>query len=341
VGERSFHRYSAFVLCSILLLIGIGGLVTSTESGLAVPDWPSTFGYNLFLFPVSRWVGGVFYEHLHRLAAATVGVLTFLLAGWAWVVEKRSWVRRLALLAAVLVLLQGVVGGLRVVWLKQDLGLVHAALAQGFLIVVGLVYLGTSPRWKAMASCQEPLRSPGWLPWALGLTVAAVYGQILLGAAMRHAHLGLSILDFPTVYGKWWPVFGPEELERWNRWRIEHGWPPTTLDQIYLQWVHRGIGLFLGVLSLGYAALSKRIAAGWFPKWAGLWLSAVGVEIGLGIATILTGRQAWIATLHVVTGSAILLLAVWALALVLRERWLLLQQRGATPSVSQEVPIQC
>ncbi|CAF0689015.1 COX15/CtaA family protein [Candidatus Methylacidithermus pantelleriae] len=321
MGRLAFHRYAIGVLGSVIVLIGVGGLVTSTESGLAVPDWPSTFGYNLFLFPFSRWVGGVFYEHLHRLTAAAVGILTFVLAVWAWWVEPRRWVRWLASGAALLVVLQGVIGGLRVIWLKQDLGLVHAVLAQGFLLVIGLVVLATSPFWWEGTELKTHAKAPAWLPWALGGTVVIVYSQILLGAAMRHAHLGLSILDFPTVYGKWWPVFTPDELANWNRWRMEHGWPPTTLGQIYLQWIHRGIGLALGLGALFYWVWGKKeTSLPWFAGWSRLWGSLVVGEMGLGIATILTWRHPWIATAHVVLGSVILLLAGWAWVLVLKTR---------------------
>ena len=193
------HRLAVLTAAATLLLLGAGGLVTSHGVGLAVPDWPNTYGYNLFFFPVSRWVGGIFYEHTHRLIAASVGVLTGLLALWLYGKRARpfmrwaglalflagiatvllwperwedglvsgltglvllgaafvwprsqpesAWLRRLGLVAFVAVVLQGVLGGLRVVWLKDQLGLVHATLAQLFFVLICAIALFTSRWW--------------------------------------------------------------------------------------------------------------------------------------------------------------------------------------------------
>ena len=114
-------------------------MVTSKGVGLAVPDWPTTFGYNMFLFPVSKWVGGIFFEHVHRLVASTVGILTIVLTVWLWCGESRRWLRSLGLAALALVVLQGLLGGLRVTLLKDEIGIFHACLAQmffGLLIVL-------------------------------------------------------------------------------------------------------------------------------------------------------------------------------------------------------------
>jgi cytochrome c oxidase assembly protein subunit 15 len=93
------HRYAKLVAASTVLLIAAGGMVTSTGSGLSVPDWPNTYGQFMFLFPMDRWVGGIFYEHSHRLIASTVGFLTIILAVWTWRVEPRRWVRNIAFAA--------------------------------------------------------------------------------------------------------------------------------------------------------------------------------------------------------------------------------------------------
>ena len=105
--SRSLHAFSVFVVFCALGLIGLGGLVTSHGVGMAVPDWPNTYGYNMFLFPVSQWVGGIFYEHTHRLVASAVGLLTTGLALWLWVRETRGgarWVGAIALAAVVALL---------------------------------------------------------------------------------------------------------------------------------------------------------------------------------------------------------------------------------------------
>src|SRR5438270_4371537 len=126
------NRFAWFTVAATLLLICSGGMVTSKNAGLAVPDWPTTFGYNMFLFPASKWIGGVLFEHTHRLMGSTVGFLTLILAGWLWRAEPRRWVRLLGLTAVGAVILQGVLGVLRVILLKDAFGIYHDCLAPAF-----------------------------------------------------------------------------------------------------------------------------------------------------------------------------------------------------------------
>src|SRR5712671_1853550 len=105
------HRYAKLVSASTVVLIVAGGLVTSTGSGLSVPDWPTSYGWSMFTFPLRHMVGGIFYEHGHRLIASTVGFLTIVLAAWIWRAEPRRWVRMLGVAALGTVILQGVLGG--------------------------------------------------------------------------------------------------------------------------------------------------------------------------------------------------------------------------------------
>src|SRR5881275_3065886 len=113
------NRFAWFTTFATLLLICSGGMVTSKGVGLAVPDWPTTFGYNMFLFPFSRWIGGILFEHTHRLIASGVGFLTIILAVWLWRRDSRPWIRNLGFVALGAVILQGVVGGLRVTLVKD------------------------------------------------------------------------------------------------------------------------------------------------------------------------------------------------------------------------------
>ena len=126
------HRLAVVLACATFPLLFIGGLVTSKGAGLAVPDWPTTFGYNMFLYPWSKMVGNIFYEHSHRLVASAVGLLTIALTLAFWLRERRHWLRWLGVAALLLVILQGVIGGLRVVLLENTLAIVHAAFAQAF-----------------------------------------------------------------------------------------------------------------------------------------------------------------------------------------------------------------
>src|SRR5258708_20520917 len=107
-------------------------MVTSKGVGLAVPDWPTTFGYNMFLFPVSKWIGGVLFEHTHRLIASTVGFLTIILAIWLWRTEDRQSVKTLGLIAVAGVILQGTLAGLRATRLKSQTGTFHPHPPQTF-----------------------------------------------------------------------------------------------------------------------------------------------------------------------------------------------------------------
>jgi len=112
--NKWLNRFAWFTAVATLFLICSGGMVTSKGVGLAVPDWPTTFGYNMFLFPVSKWIGGVLFEHTHRLIASTVGFLTIILAIWLWRTEDRQSVKTLGLIAVAGVILQGILGGLTV-----------------------------------------------------------------------------------------------------------------------------------------------------------------------------------------------------------------------------------
>src|ERR1700732_409805 len=106
--SRWLNRFAWLTAVATLFLICSGGMVTSKGVGLAVPDWPTTFGYNMFLFPVSQWVGGIFFEHTHRLIASAIGFMTIILAVWLRFAEHRRWVRNLGYFALAAVILQGV-----------------------------------------------------------------------------------------------------------------------------------------------------------------------------------------------------------------------------------------
>src|SRR5438128_10802207 len=143
------HRFARVVSGCTVLLVLAGSLVTSTGSGLSVPDWPTSYGWNMFTFPPSKWVGGILYEHGHRLIASTVGLLTIVLATWLWLCESRQWLKRLGLVALGAVVAQGVLGGLTVLFfLPAAISTAHAALAEIFFCLTIAIALFTSPRWS-------------------------------------------------------------------------------------------------------------------------------------------------------------------------------------------------
>jgi heme a synthase len=191
------HRLGLATLAATGVLILLGGLVTNTGAALAVPDWPSTFGHNMFLFPWAQMIGGVFYEHSHRLVGALVGLLTLVLAATLW--SEGGRLRRLGLVAVAVVLVQGVLGGLRVVLQQDALAIVHGSLAQAFFALLAAIAVLTAPRGR-VAVAQVP-------PTLKALTVVAaafIYVQIVFGALLTHAgrldlHLGGAVFVFVLV----------------------------------------------------------------------------------------------------------------------------------------------
>ncbi len=191
------HRLALGTAGMTLLLILFGGLVTTTGSGLAVPDWPTTFGYDMFTFPWSRMVGGIFLEHSHRLIGSAVGLLSVALAASLWVAEPRRWLRVLGGVTLAAVILQGVLGGLRVVMVEETLAILHGIFAQAFFGLTGVLVLFTSREWREPE--RIPIADSGGL-WRLSVfTASAVLVQIVFGALLTHlgirldAHLSLAL----------------------------------------------------------------------------------------------------------------------------------------------------
>jgi heme a synthase len=193
------HRLALVTTGATFILILVGGLVTDTDSGLAVPDWPTTFGYNMFLYPWSRMVGGILYEHTHRLVGSVVGLLTLCLSLVIWAVEPRRWLRWLAGAALGAVILQGVLGGLRVVLVEETLAIIHGIVAQAFFGLMASLVLLTSGEWREPA---VPVRGPvtGALQWQSLITTLAISLQIVFGVLLTHldtrldAHLTFAAL---------------------------------------------------------------------------------------------------------------------------------------------------
>ena len=328
------HRFAVFTALATLALLGIGGLVTSNGVGMAVPDWPNTYGYNMFLFPPSKWVGGIFYEHSHRLVASGVGLLTTILAGWLWFAEPRRWLRWLGVIAFFAVVLQGVLGGLRVVLFKDQIGIFHAALAQLFFALVCALALFTSRWWMGGAGSPLPADGAHGVMWAnlrrlFLFTTILVFLQLLLGATMRHQHAGLAIPDFPLAYGKLWPAMDAEAVAAYNARRLEVTTAnPITATQIALQMAHRLMALAI-VVCAGALAWRARQSCADFPGRGSIenmpnrssmrpmrqltffWLGLILVQAGLGAWTIWSQKAADVATAHVLVGALSLVTGVF------------------------------
>ena len=278
------HRFALLTACCTAFLIFVGGLVTSTESGLAVPDWPLSYG--MFFPPM---VGGIFYEHGHRMVASFVGFLTVILAIWTWRKEPRAWVRWLSLGAVGAVVIQGVLGGITVLYLlPTPISVAHACLAQTFFcLTIGLAMF-TSPNWKRGLPIVKERREALRLPILCAATTGVIYVQLILGALMRHTNSGLSIPDFPLAFG-----------------RIM---PPFTSNNVLIHFSHR-VGALAVTIMIVWTYL--RVSRGYaehplLRRPATVMLALVCIQLTLGAFTIWTAKAVAITTLHVATGALVL-----------------------------------
>jgi cytochrome c oxidase assembly protein subunit 15 len=295
-------------------------MVTSKGVGLAVPDWPTTFGYNMFLFPVSKWVGGIFFEHVHRLIASSVGILTIVLSLWLSLGESRRWLRNLGWGALGLVILQGLLGGLRVTLLKDEIGVFHACLAQlffGLLIVITLV---TSRLWQRISAADVPPGPVRTLVRIAIFTTVVIYVQLALGATMRHEHRDLAILDFPTAYGQIIPTVTTEKLAEINTWREAHAFSEVTVFHIWLQMAHRFLALVIasGVVACLFRARVAGLRDTPLASLSDAWFLLLASQITLGAWVIWSNKAAHIATGHVAIGATMLALGVAITTICLR-----------------------
>lgn len=302
------NRFAWLTCVATLLLICSGGMVTSKNVGLAVPDWPTTFGYNMFLFPVSKWVGGILFEHTHRLMGSLVGFLTIILAVWLWLSEHRRRVRNLGVIALVGVILQGILGGLRVTMMKDEIGIFHACVAQAFFGLLVVIAVVTTNFWQAMdrrASVSDA--NPRMVQLAMAITIA-IYLQLALGATMRHQHRDLSILDFPTANGAWIPDTSAAALAKINAWRDARGLSDVTAFQIWLQMAHRFLAFVIAIAVVAFALRvwrdARRFAA--LKGLSILWVALVICQITLGAWVIWSNKAADVATAHVALGAVML-----------------------------------
>jgi heme a synthase len=277
------YRFAQLTVLATLVLIFLGGMVTSKGAGLAVPDWPTSFGYNMFTFPISQWTGGIFWEHVHRLVASGIGLLTTILAIWIWKSDPRPLVRWLGVIAFVVVCAQGIMGGLRVTKLSILLAMIHACTAQAFLCLLIVIAIFLSPK-------QIPQRESrsAFLPWSSWGLVVAVYLQLILGAVTRHMGAGLAIQDFPLAYGK---II-----------------PPFFSSQVVIHFSHRMGAVVVCVMVLMVAvSVFVQYAKSWRMLSAATWLVLLtSFQIALGAHIIWLMRPPVTTTLHVVNGAAIL-----------------------------------
>ncbi len=308
------HRFAVFTACCTFLLVIAGGLVTSTGSGLSVPDWPLSYGK---LMP--PMVGGVFYEHGHRMVATFVGILTIVLAVMLWKIDERRWMRAIGLAAVAAVLIQGVLGGLTVLFLLPTwISLLHATVAQSFFSLTVFIALATSKGWKEM----KPLVGlPGSRTRTLAVAATCmILLQLILGAWMRHSDAGLAITDFPLSYGSIIPSVDESSLSQINQVRIDSGLAPVNEGQIWIHFTHRvgALLVLIAVFALVQHILSTYKEQRRLREPALILATLVFMQALLGALTVWTGKGVEIATAHVAVGALLLALSGFLTARVYR-----------------------
>ena len=272
--NRGLHRFAVVLACWVFLLIIAGALVTSNDAGLSVPDWPTSFGS---LYKIPKLVGGVKFEHTHRMIAQAAGLMTIILAIWAWRVEKRRWMRILAVSAIGVVIAQGILGGLTVLfYLPPAISSAHAALAQTFFCIAVAMAVFTGPRWiEEQPRVELDQRRPSLFTLTL-LSIFILYVQLILGAMFRHH--GMS----------WWPHLLNAVVVSFVL-----AWTAVRALTIYgqIEAVRRPAILLLSLLitqlCLGFAAFLTRVAWG---------RDAVQPELPMVISTVI----------HVAVGALLL-----------------------------------
>jgi heme a synthase len=363
------HRFACALAIATLFLVALGGIVTTRGVGMAVPDWPTTYGHHMFFFPWSHWYAGIFDEHSHRVWASIVGILAAVFAIWAWARDSRgaqrwwgiaamvaglglvgvrtpamfvvvaclcvaaiAWMipralredRPLRWLGAVMfaaVIIQGVLGGLRVVldvhgW-GTEFGIFHAVLAQIFFLFVCSLVLITSKWWARANRNELNAAAASRLRSVFVVATLLILMQILFGATMRHLHQGLAVPDLPLAYGKVWPATDEASVATYNAHRLEAaGEQPITPFHIVTHMLHRytGVLAWLAIAWCVVVAWRNTVGGSIVRKLTLLWFVVASTQVTLGVLSILSQRKVDVTTAHVAVGALTLTLG-WIVVL--------------------------
>jgi cytochrome c oxidase assembly protein subunit 15 len=306
--DPRLHHFARIVAGATFFLVVAGASVTSTGSGLAVPDWPLSYGT---LFPPME--GGIFFEHGHRMIAGVVLLLTMAMTVWLFRREERAWVRRLGILALMALVLQAVLGGLTVLHrLPAPISVAHAGLAMGFFALTVGLSLFTSPGWGSVPAMSD---TPSLRLLSLA-TTCVIYLQIVLGAIVRHMGAGLAIPDFPLAFGRLVP--------------------PVWSTPIIVNYVHRvgAVVVTACVLVLFVCVSRAPRRATILRNPAALLAGLVLAQLVLGAVTVLARRAAVPATAHVAVGAASL-----ATSLVLTLRFYRMRSKPDARHAARPAPV--
>ena len=301
------RRLSKLLVLSTLFLIFAGALVKSHEVGLSVPDWPTSYGYQMFAFPLSDMIGGIFYEHGHRMIAAIVGLLTLILAFSIYHTDDQLWLKKTGFFALGLVIAQGLFGGLTVLFLQPTpISVIHALFAQTFFMVTILIAYGISDERAHRIPYDKvdyaELRIPAY--WVTGL----VYVQLIIGALMRHTQSGLAIPDFPLAGGYLLPPFNQAMLNTVHAMQFDLDVPFVSMSQVVVHFLHRlgGVSVAIAIGWLSWKIYQMKDSDNRIYRQTVLLDMLLLLQITLGAFTIWSLKEPLITSIHVVNGAAIL-----------------------------------
>jgi cytochrome c oxidase assembly protein subunit 15 len=247
--NRRFHRFAVFTACATFVLIIAGALVTSNDAGLSVPDWPTSYGHIVRLPP---WIGGIRYEHSHRMLAGFTILLTLGIAIGTLFTDRRRWMKALALGALGTIVAQAVLGGMTVLhFLPPAISTAHATVGQTFFCIAVAIALFTGRRWvEEVPPVDFDSRRPSLITLTL-LSVFLLYVQLFLGAMFRHK--GMS----------WWPhVLNAAVVAVVLSWTAIRALTQHSRIEAVRRPAIILLSLMIAQLGLGFVAFQTRVAWG-------------------------------------------------------------------------------
>ena len=299
------RRLSKVIVFLTLSLIFVGALIKSHEVGLSVPDWPTSYGKQMFSFPFSEMVGGIFYEHGHRLFATIVGFLTLIQFIVLSFTDHPMWVKKMSFIALVLVITQGFLGGMTVIFfLPPQISILHGVLAQIFFI--SIIFIAYSLSDSRLNKKKESF--PLFIKRGALVITLLVFVQLVLGALVRHTSSGLAIPDFPKMGGMWIPTFSDNMVNNINVELFDKNLDMVSKWQVVIHFLHR-LGAFIITLALTFFVYKFRKMVeknSTESKILILFSVLLFIQIILGASTVITEKLPFVASFHVVTGAALL-----------------------------------
>ena len=299
------RRLSKVIVFLTLSLIFVGALIKSHEVGLSVPDWPTSYGKQMFSFPFSEMVGGIFYEHGHRLFATIVGFFTLIQFIVLCFTDYPMWVKKMSFIALVLVITQGFLGGMTVIFfLPPQISILHGVLAQIFFI--SIIFIAYSLSDSRLNKKKESF--PLFIKRGALIITLLVFVQLILGALVRHTSSGLAIPDFPKMGGMWIPTFSDNMVNNINVELFDKNLDMVSKWQVVIHFLHR-LGAFIITLALTFFVYKFRKMVeknSTESKILILFSVLLFIQIILGASTVITEKLPFVASFHVVTGAALL-----------------------------------